>query len=243
MIKVASGVFRVNETEESWHDGLMNLRKWTGRWNNVGKGSRQNGSVTSGKRIGSEGWARGGKCPSSGIFITSSGNDLEHFIPNKWPEKGVDTMQEIYSDIQKDCLLENWAAEELLDASDVELHREIGNLQKLEVLDIRGSGLKNIPPQVESLISLRRLLVSFTISMSIHPTQKATNEVEVISKIPMLKELVVDVKDGLERILYGAIVDVVRLTRLSLLHFCFSNKVVDHIKAIGGTGKLEDLFS
>ncbi|KAL0745486.1 hypothetical protein Bca101_102012 [Brassica carinata] len=29
----------------------------SGRWNNVGKGSRQNGSVT-GKRIGSEGWAR-----------------------------------------------------------------------------------------------------------------------------------------------------------------------------------------
>ncbi|PWA93457.1 NB-ARC domains-containing protein [Artemisia annua] len=363
MIKVAAGVFRVKDTEESWHDGLMNLRKW--------------------------------------------------------PEKGDDTMQEIYrllnscfdclkvtqkkcffysalypedSDIQKDCLLDNWAAEELLDAGDgvevmrangrevldylkmvslleentvqqcirmhklirlaalynlstnadqgilvksgealhkpvdvefwkekkwislvdskmnalpdqpdcsilstlilqknknlevipraffkhmqslrvldlydtritslpnsllklatlkvlylqkcvalVELHREIGNLQKLEVLDIRGSGLENIPPQVESLISLRRLLVSFTSSMSINPTQKAANEVEVISKIPMLKELVVDVEDGLERILYGAIVNVVRLTRLSLLQFCFSDKVVDHIKAIGGSWKI-----
>ncbi|GKC10179.1 NB-ARC domains-containing protein [Tanacetum coccineum] len=114
----------------------------------------------------------------------------------------------------------------------VEIYREIENLQKLKVLDIRGSGLENIPPQVESLISLRRLLVSFTSSMSIHPTQKAANEVEVISKIPMLKELVVDVEDGLERIVYGAIVNVVRLTRLSLLQFCFSNK-----------GKLEDLFS
>nr|GEY66158.1 hypothetical protein [Tanacetum cinerariifolium] len=81
----------------------------------------------------------------------------------------------------------------------VELHREIRNLQKLEVLDIRG------------------------------------NEVEVIFKIPMLKELVVDVEDGLERILYGEIVNIVRLTRLSLLQFCFSNKVVDHIKAMGGS--------
>ncbi|CAI9304430.1 unnamed protein product [Lactuca saligna] len=316
MIKVAAGVFRVKETEESWHDGLINLRKW--------------------------------------------------------PEKGDDTMQEIYkllacffdslkvvqkkcffysalypedSDIQKDCLLDNWAADELLDTVDdvegtrvsgrdildylkmlslveentqqcirmhklirlaalynlstnedqenlvkfgealknpldvecwknkrwislvdskmnalpdepdcpklstlflqknpnlevipraffnhmqglrvldlydtrisslpssvlnlvtlkvlylqkcvalVELPHDIGNLQKLEVLDTRGSGLANIPPQVERLICLRRLLVSFTSSSSSSPVQEAAEDIKVISKIPKLKELVVD---------------------------------------------------
>nr|KAJ0184920.1 hypothetical protein LSAT_V11C900505010 [Lactuca sativa] len=362
MIKVAAGVFRVKETEESWHDGLINLRKW--------------------------------------------------------PEKGDDTMQEIYkllacffdslkvvqkkcffysalypedSDIQKDCLLDNWAADELLDTVDdvegtrvsgrdildylkmlslveentqqcirmhklirlaalynlstnedqenlikfgealhkpldvecwknkrwislvdskmnalpdepdcpklstlflqknpnlevipraffnhmqglrvldlydtrisslpssvlnlvtlkvlylqkcvalVELPHDIGNLQKLEVLDTRGSGLANIPPQVERLICLRRLLVSFTSSSSSSPIQEATEDIKVISKIPKLKELVIDVEEGLEKLLYGLIVNVVTLTNLSLLQFCSPNKVVDLIKAIGGCWKI-----
>ncbi|KAL4580784.1 hypothetical protein LXL04_016986 [Taraxacum kok-saghyz] len=362
MIKVAAGVFRVKETEESWHDGLINLRKW--------------------------------------------------------PEKGDDTMQEIYklltcffdslkvtqkkcffysalypedSDIQKDCLLDNWAAEEILDTVDdvegtrvsgrdildylkmlslveentqqcirmhklirlaalynlltnedqenlvkfgealkkpldvecwknkrwislvdskmnalpdqpdcpglstlflqknpnlevipqaffihmqglrvldlygtritslpssllklvtlkvlylqkcvalLELPDDIGDLRKLEVLDVRGSGLAHIPPQVESLICLRRLLVSFTSSSSSSPIQKATSDIEVISKIPILRELVIDVEEGLERILYGLIVRVFGLTSLTLLQFCSPNKVVDLIKAIGGSWKI-----
>ncbi|KAK7298095.1 hypothetical protein VNO77_47277 [Canavalia gladiata] len=42
-----------------WKSTARRVVSASGRWNNVGKGSRQNGSVNLVKRIGSEGWARG----------------------------------------------------------------------------------------------------------------------------------------------------------------------------------------
>ncbi|KAG5568973.1 hypothetical protein H5410_064017 [Solanum commersonii] len=49
---------RMPPTPGRTHNRIVSKVKASGRWNNVGKGSRQNGSVIS-KRIGSEGWARG----------------------------------------------------------------------------------------------------------------------------------------------------------------------------------------
>ncbi|RDY02170.1 hypothetical protein CR513_14409, partial [Mucuna pruriens] len=54
------------------------LSKSTVKRNNVGKGSRQNGSVTSekrlayGKRIGSEGWARGSQSRTRRLSVDCS---------------------------------------------------------------------------------------------------------------------------------------------------------------------------
>ncbi|KAL0745654.1 hypothetical protein Bca101_101844 [Brassica carinata] len=54
-LEPTKGVGRLRQ-QDGGH-GSRNPLRTSGRWNNVGKGSRQNGSVT-GKRIGSEGWAR-----------------------------------------------------------------------------------------------------------------------------------------------------------------------------------------
>ncbi|GJV38524.1 hypothetical protein Tco_1411001 [Tanacetum coccineum] len=92
MIKVAAGVFRVNETEESWHDGLMNLRKW----------------------------------PKKGMILCKKYTDI---------------------DIQKDCLLDNSAAEELLDAG-------VG-VESLRVLDLYDTRITSLPNSLLKLATLK----------------------------------------------------------------------------------------
>ncbi|KAL4580795.1 hypothetical protein LXL04_016998 [Taraxacum kok-saghyz] len=120
----------------------------------------------------------------------------------------------------------------------VELPLDTIKFQNLEVLDVHGSGLAHIPPQVKNLNCLKRLLISFTRLSSSSHIQEAPNDIEVISKIPMLRELVIDVKEGEAIVLYELIVEVFKLTILSLLQFCFPKKVVNLIQAMGGNWKI-----
>ncbi|GJV38525.1 NB-ARC domains-containing protein [Tanacetum coccineum] len=243
MIKVAASIFRVKETEESWHDRLMNLIKWPEKGmilckKYIGLLIRQlavEELLDAG--VGVEVIFANGREVLDYLKMVSLVEenkflqlDVEFWKEKKWISLVDSKMNALHnhpdcstlstlilqknknSEVIPRAFFKHMPSLRVLDLYDtritslpnsllklatlkvlylqkcvalVEIYREIGNLQKLKVLDIRGSGLENIPPQVESLISLR--------------------------------QLVVDVEDGLERILYGAIVNVVKLTRLSLL--------------------------
>lgn len=105
-----------------------------------------------------------------------------------------------------------------------ELPSQLEGLVNLEVLDVRGSGIKNIPPFLEKLLHLRRLLVSFPV---------VSTNCEVISKLSALKELIIDVKapriQCSDKILNSTIEKIVTL-ELTTLQYWFSDETVDVIK-------------
>ncbi|KAK2973977.1 hypothetical protein RJ640_013538 [Escallonia rubra] len=138
----------------------------------------------------------------------------------------------------------------------VKLPPEIGRLQDLEVLDIRRSGVKDLPDQIKGLSRLRRLLLSFTIrsltrlrrlvlSFTSSGDEEKKQAVEfnrnVISKISDLKELVIDV-ESLQHLWNGmlnAIIENVHSwTKLATFQLCFLDGVVDIIQVNGKTLKL-----
>ncbi|KAM7482047.1 hypothetical protein LguiB_006630 [Lonicera macranthoides] len=119
---------------------------------------------------------------------------------------------------------------------------EILKLSSLQVLDVRGSGFKNIAPNIENLRHLRRLLVSFNICGDENDTREVTHFCNVISKIsPTLEELVIDVNSCKQRC--NKMVNVVRdkvagtLENLTTLKFRFEDGVEDVIKVVAGTPK------
>ncbi|KAK2990707.1 hypothetical protein RJ640_012520 [Escallonia rubra] len=137
-----------------------------------------------------------------------------------------------------------------------ELPPEIGRLQDLEVLDIRRSGVKDLPDQIKGLSRLRRLLLSFTIrslkllrrlvlSVTSSGDEEKKQAVEfnrnVISKISDLKELVIDVESQqhLWNGMLNAIIENVHSwTKLATFQLCFLDGVVDIIQVKGVTLKL-----
>ncbi|KAK2999825.1 hypothetical protein RJ639_023074 [Escallonia herrerae] len=123
----------------------------------------------------------------------------------------------------------------------VELPPEIGRLQHLEVLDIRRSGVKDMPDQTKGLSRLRRLLLSFTSSGDEEKKQAVEFNRNVISKISELKELVIDVKSHQHLwngMLNAFIENVHSWTKLATFQLCFLDGVVDIIQVKDGTLKL-----
>ncbi|CAL5378054.1 unnamed protein product [Camellia sinensis] len=117
----------------------------------------------------------------------------------------------------------------------MELPSDIGELAQLEALDIRGSGGNNIPPHIEKLIHLRRLLVSFTKLRNGNATQEGAFGYNMISKLSRLEELVIDMKSPKQwsnEVVENIIKGVASLKELKILKFCISNKVVDFIKLV-----------
>ncbi|KAF7114615.1 hypothetical protein RHSIM_RhsimUnG0083100 [Rhododendron simsii] len=110
-------------------------------------------------------------------------------------------------------------------------------LQHLEALDIVGSGINNIPPQVENLTeSLRRLRVSFSASQNENATQEVNFNYKVISKLSILEEMVINVKspeiwsDDVEE---NIMKEVATLKEFKSLKFCFPDKVVNVVEVFG----------
>ncbi|PSS19016.1 Disease resistance protein [Actinidia chinensis var. chinensis] len=113
----------------------------------------------------------------------------------------------------------------------LELPPCIGELVHLEALDLRGSGVNNMPSHIENLTRLRHLRVSFK--------SENENEEEVdfdyglISRLFELEELVIDVK-SLERwsneVVENIIKEVATLEKFKSLKVCFSDKVIDVIE-------------
>ncbi|XP_028082459.1 probable disease resistance protein At1g62630 [Camellia sinensis] len=149
-------------------------------------------------------------------------------------------------DINTNSLLECWAAEDLLGndhgktKTSVMIARcmlnRLMNVSLLEeALDIRGSGVNNIPPHIEKLIHLRRLLVSFTKLRNGNATQEVAFGYNMISKLSRLEELVIDMKSPEQwsnEVVENIIKEVASLKELKILKFCISNKVVDFIKLV-----------
>ncbi|KAL7205722.1 hypothetical protein ACSBR2_018614 [Camellia fascicularis] len=117
----------------------------------------------------------------------------------------------------------------------MELPSDIGELAQLEALDIRGSGVNNIPPHIEKLIHLRRLLVSFTKLRNGNATQEVAFGYNMISKLSRLEELVIDMKSPEQwsnEVVENIIKEVASLKELKILKFCISNMVVDFVKLV-----------
>ncbi|KAI8532040.1 hypothetical protein RHMOL_Rhmol11G0182300 [Rhododendron molle] len=112
----------------------------------------------------------------------------------------------------------------------------VAALEHLEALDIVGSGINNIPPHMENLTKLRRLRVSFSTSKNENATQEVNFNYEVISKLPILEELVINVKsheiwsDDVEE---NIMKEVATLKEFKSLKFFFPDKVVDVIEVVG----------
>lgn len=129
----------------------------------------------------------------------------------------------------------------------VRLPVQIKQLNHLEVLDIRHTGILSLPTKIGELCNLRCLRISFTSYISYQNSNLAGNQNHVdaqeevvpfspIGRLSQLEELVVDVvpdelgwKEILEKVTSGTgseILDKVAreigaLTELSTLHFCF----------------------
>ncbi|KAE9446803.1 hypothetical protein C3L33_21299, partial [Rhododendron williamsianum] len=161
---------------------------------------------------------------------------------------GSSKVKKIGHEINADYLLECWAAENLLGGDDsitTELlkcgHHVLSHLQYVSLLekalDIVGSGINNIPPQIENLTKLRRLRVSFSASQNENATQEVNFNYEVISKLSILEELVINVKspeiwsDDVEE---NIMKEVATLKEFKSLKFCFPDKVVNVVE-VGGS--------
>ncbi|CAL5378068.1 unnamed protein product [Camellia sinensis] len=104
------------------------------------------------------------------------------------------------------------------------LPSDIDGLKQLETLDIRGNAFNNIPLQIEKLSCLRRLRVSFTKSgnESVHLNY------DIISKLPKLEELIIDVNSVEElpnEMVDNIIKEVATLQQFKSLKICLSKKV------------------
>ncbi|CAL5379961.1 unnamed protein product [Camellia sinensis] len=104
------------------------------------------------------------------------------------------------------------------------LPSDIDGLKQLETVDIRGSAFNNIPPQIKELTCLRRLRVSFTKSgdESVHLNY------DIISKLPKLEELIIDVNSVEElpnEMVDNIIKEVATLQQFKSLKICLPKKV------------------
>ncbi|KAI7755580.1 hypothetical protein M8C21_012945, partial [Ambrosia artemisiifolia] len=109
----------------------------------------------------------------------------------------------------------------------------IEKLKCLEVLDVRGSGVCNLPHQIKGLPKLRRLLLSFPISTQAN--------YDVIVRLSGLEELIVDVDSEVQEC-SQLIEDLVKkfstLPRVITFQLCFLNEVIDVIQVVGDTVKI-----
>ncbi|KAI8025092.1 putative disease resistance protein [Camellia lanceoleosa] len=113
------------------------------------------------------------------------------------------------------------------------LPSDIDGLKQLETLDIRGNAFNNIPLQIEKLSCLRRLRVSFTKSgnESVHLNY------DIISKLPKLEELIIDVNSVEElpnEMVDNIIKEVATLQQFKSLKICLSKKVAVVIEVESG---------
>ncbi|KAK1385746.1 NB-ARC domain-containing protein [Heracleum sosnowskyi] len=118
----------------------------------------------------------------------------------------------------------------------MELPIEIGSLELLEVLDISGSGIKNVPPQIQSLKRLKRFLVS-------SGAFSETNIFNVIPVLTELQEMLIDTNSDKEfynwAILDAVMESVKTLRHMTSLQFRFlKNEIVDVIKVVDGVTRI-----
>lgn len=117
-----------------------------------------------------------------------------------------------------------------------ELPIEIGNLKLLEVLDISGSGVNTVPPQVQSLKRLKRFLVSSGAFCE-------TNIFNVIPVLTELQEMLIDTNSNKEFYNWGildAVMESVKtLKHMTSLQFRFlKDEIVDVIKVVDGVTRI-----
>ncbi|KAM7482040.1 hypothetical protein LguiB_006623 [Lonicera macranthoides] len=118
------------------------------------------------------------------------------------------------------------------------LPSEIGELQNIEVIDMRGSGVEKIPEEFKNL-QLRRLLVSFSNFGCRNDTKIVLRNCNLISEISSLEELIIDVKSykHLCNEMQNVVIDKIAatLTKLTTFKFCFEGGVEDDvIKLVAG---------
>ncbi|KAK1385744.1 NB-ARC domain-containing protein [Heracleum sosnowskyi] len=112
----------------------------------------------------------------------------------------------------------------------LKLPSEIGNLTHLQVLDISGSGVNDVPLTIKRLERLKRFFVPSN-------AFREKDFLDVISSLTELQEMVIDTKSEKETYDWGIIDDVMRsvenLTHLTNLQFRFlKEEVVDVIKVV-----------
>lgn len=118
----------------------------------------------------------------------------------------------------------------------LKLPPDIGKLELLEVLDISGSGVDIVPPQIRSLKHLKRFIVSCG-------AFSETSIFNVISDLTELHEMLIDTKSEKGTYTWG-IIDAVmesvkRLRHMKRLQFRFLNdEVVDVIKVEDGVTRI-----
>ncbi|XAR49325.1 hypothetical protein NMG60_11032494 [Bertholletia excelsa] len=114
-----------------------------------------------------------------------------------------------------------------------ELPSHVAKLSQLETLDIRNSGVYNMPPVIGKLRNLKHLRISFSKSDHDNSTPELDFDYRMFSKLPKLEQLLIDVKspdqwsnEAVEKI----IKEVAALKEFKILRFCFLNKVIDVIE-------------
>ncbi|KAM7486715.1 hypothetical protein LguiA_002724 [Lonicera macranthoides] len=143
---------------------------------------------------------------------------------------------------------------------------EIQKLKNLEVLDIRGTGIRSFPPEVGAMSSLRCLKVSFACCMGnlnyvIGPSQPIPSHLQA-GGLSLLEELAVDVDPsdpnckvllnqiatGVgEEILHKVAIEIASLTKLTSLCFYFPSlvcfeKFIKKPQSSGPVGRLVDKY-
>ncbi|THG01222.1 probable disease resistance protein At1g61300 [Camellia sinensis] len=104
------------------------------------------------------------------------------------------------------------------------LPSDIDGLKQLETLDIRGSAFNDIPVEIVKLSCLRSLRVSFIKSGN----ENAHSIYDIISKLPKLEELIIDVNSVEElpnEMVDNIIKEVAKLQQFKSLKICLSKKV------------------
>ncbi|GJY12200.1 CBS domain-containing protein CBSCBSPB5-like protein isoform X2 [Tanacetum coccineum] len=109
-----------------------------------------------------------------------------------------------------------------------EVPSDFGQMRSLEVVDIRGCGLLVVPPQFHTLPCLRRLLCSFK-RLGVDVDNMATRFCLEVSKCLHLRELVVEVEDGVKEELFYQLIracDTVLMAAKTTLEYGLNSSIV-----------------